>query len=240
MPVVPIATQPNQKPGREKQPVHDCERVARQLGPELGGVLALIAVRTEAGCRQEVRTHCHQRDEPSQRISADAASQSCFLRAEVLPVLVGVRHAHGGAVDAVKSEPAPSMLPRALVAPLSRALLEEPLHRLASQSGSRLGHATAGHIHWACARQHQVKSAHQLVDRPVSVQSHAQHEPNDLLGRQPPLAQTCCPRRLQGFLYPHRIDAGLQAFKGPVVCRRCSRERPTCHVIALPEPATAS
>jgi hypothetical protein len=118
------------------------------------------------------------------------------------------------------------------VSPFPSAFLEQPLEWLFSQSRASLRDGAFGHGRASTFRHDEIQPPNQLIDGSVPVQSHPEHKPNDLLGGQPPPAQRRCPGRFDRLIDPFRIDACPKALECPLVSRRTSRERTSCHAIA--------
>ena len=115
--------------------------------------------------------------------------------------------------------------------PFARAVLEEPAHRLRAEARPRLCHGAPRHRQVAPVGQRQVELIHQLVDPPVAVERHPQHEPDHLLSGKAPAAQGCRAGQLERLLDPVGIDARPQAVEGSIV-RAGVLERPQRHRIA--------
>src|SRR5437763_5219616 len=90
-----------------------------------------------------MRAERHEYDEPRQWIPAHALvattlMSSGILTAKVVSVLDAVSHTQRSAVDAIQRESSPAIGVCASMCPLLGRAQEQPLHRLCSESCSRL------------------------------------------------------------------------------------------------------
>jgi len=88
-----------------------------------------------------------------------------------------------------------------------------------------LCHGAPRHRQVAPVGQRQVELIHQLVDPPVAVERHPQHEPDHLLSGKAPAAQGCRAGQLERLLDPVGIDARPQAVEVRLVKLRQIKSR---------------
>src|SRR5579862_4775732 len=85
-----------------------------------------------------MRAHRHQHDDSHERISADSVNFADVLAAEMLSILDAVGNAHRRAVDGVERQPFPAVTVRAAIGPFLAGAQKQPLHRLRTDSRTRL------------------------------------------------------------------------------------------------------
>ncbi len=187
--------------------VEDDERCVGELGPQrLGAREFAVAEGADREAGEEMAAQDHQRHDAHHGIApgalparADAAEGGLVLRR--------VRHAQGAAIEAEDSQPAPAFGVGGSRSPHGGTLSEERGERRGPEAFARLSDGTAAHGLAAPADgQHQVEMPHDLPDRAIAQQRHADHEPDDVLGGQLASADRRGSRRRQRLRNPFRIE----------------------------------
>ena len=165
--------------------IEDHQRGIGELGPEVGGKLELaVVVGPERQGRQHMTAQHHERHHTHHRIAAralpasrDAAEGGLVLRR------VGCAQRH--TVDTVDRQPAPALGVGCRRAPNRRGLREQRSERFGTEAITGLddGAAADRHPAWA-GGQDQVQMAHDLADRAIAQQRHADDEPHNVFGRE--------------------------------------------------------
>lgn len=142
--IVSVASQWHQDTCCQESSVDHHQRVIRHRSPQKGAQHDLtVAVGSELGGRQDVRTQCHQCGYTHRRITAVTAVST--RTTEMGSILRRVGHAKGGTVGAIKCQATPCMLACTFVAPLLSTHFEDLLQRVGTDAGSRFCNGARNH-----------------------------------------------------------------------------------------------
>jgi hypothetical protein len=222
--VLPTGLDAEEHRRRKEAAIEDGQRVIRDRGSQLLRMLQLVgaAIRPEPDAREQVRAQDHERDNARHRVAA-LRSLAARLTAEVLTILRRIRHTHAAAVHAVEAQAAPAMGSGAGLRPRRRAPLEQPLHRLTAEPSARLRYGAARDCA-AAARQSEIQLAHDVLDRSIAKQRHAEHDPHDLFDWETPSTHCRGARCRQCLLDPRRVDVPAERLE-LLGLRICGRRR---------------
>ena len=193
--------------GLEVQAVEEDEGVVGDLVPHRLRVAAFVGgIRAEVGGEQKMRAQCDDGHQSQRRIAARSPAAGA-LAGEVLAIVGTVGDAQGGAVDAPQGQPAPAISAGGGARPSGGTAAKQPLERCGAEARAGLRHrarsdaaGTTGH--W----QRQIEVTHDLDNRAVADQRHAEDEPDHLFCGKPAAAQGGCAGGEQGLLDPVRIE----------------------------------